>query len=154
MLWLSYISYIRLSLTQFCRSFMFATKHRDTPENTNPFTYTKQTGKTFQPTRTRQASNILLFFLDPPRPRSRSHKTEPDYDSLVGLCRSLLLFSAQQFTPIIYEPKAASGLWNLSRHMPSKAVPQLQSEGPALEFEWIVWISLGLPETVHPTGWE
>lgn len=154
MLWLSYISYIRLSLTQFCLSFMFATKHRDTLENTNPFTYTKQTGKhSNQPEPGRPATSCY-FFLDPPRPRSGSHKTEPDYDSLVGLCRSLLLFSAQQFTPIICEPKAALGLWNLSRHMPSKAVPQLQSEGPALEFGWIVRISLGLPETVHPTGWE
>lgn len=152
MLWLSYISYIWLSLTQFCLSFMFATKHRDTPENTNPFTYTKQTGKTFQPTRTRQASNILLYFSEPSTSQIRI--IVPDYDSLVGLCRSLLLFSAQQFTPIICEPKAALGLWNLSRHMPSKAVPQLQSEGPALEFGWIVWISLGLPETVNPTGWE
>lgn len=108
-------SHIQLSTAHCCLSSMFATKLTDIPGNIDPSTHAQQTDRQSFPAHQSQTDRQRLTICSgqknnwdpdepPARPRYRSHKTEPDYDSQPeGLHRCSRLFSTWQLDSIVHK---------------------------------------------------
>lgn len=151
-------SYIQLNMTLSCLSSVFATKLTNTTGNIDPSTHAKQiqqTDKASQPTRTRWIGKVSLFTMDRRIigiPLNLLHIPEKDHTHS-RLWRKTRRPHRWLWHSIVHKTEGNVKTLECLKAYASWGGPlalQFQSEGLALVFGWIVWVSLRPPKNTTP----